>query len=171
MATLLHWFILFAFWLVLSGAFDFKHVGIGVLATVAVALSSVDLAKVARDRDGGPRVHLATANWRGVFVYSVWLLRAIVEANVQVARVVLDPRLPIDPAMVRVPTRVASDMEIMLLANSITATPGTITVQAADEENREFVIHTLVDPAGVPEAVHEMEDHVLAALRPGGATS
>jgi multicomponent Na+:H+ antiporter subunit E len=157
--------MLFAFWLVLSGIFDLKHVTLGVLSTAAIALGSRDLMRVAQSPDGRASTHLATANWRGIFVYSMWLLRAIVEANIQIARVVLDPRLPIEPAMVRVPTRVTSDMEITILANSITATPGTITVRAADEENREFVIHALVDPEGVPAAVHEIEDHVLTALR------
>jgi multicomponent Na+:H+ antiporter subunit E len=162
--------MLFAFWLVLSGIFDLKHIALGVLCTTAIAFGSRDLMRVAQRPDGGPSTHLATANWRGILLYSVWLLRAIAEANIQIARVVLDPRLPIEPAIVRVPTRVASDMEITLLANSITATPGTITVRAADEENREFVIHTLVDPEGVPAAVHEIEDHVLNALR-GGSES
>jgi multisubunit Na+/H+ antiporter MnhE subunit len=50
------------------------------------------------------------------------------------------------------------------LANSITATPGTVTVHSPDQGRGEFVIHALVDPDGVAAGVREMEDHVLYAL-------
>ncbi len=167
MATLLHWLILFAFWLVLSGMFDAKHIVIGIIATVAVVLSDRDLERVSLGPAQSDSSHLALLHWRGVLPYSLWLLRAIAAANLQIARVVLDPKLPIEPAVVRVPTRVESDMEITLLANSVTATPGTITLQA-DEGRREFLIHALVDPQDVPSAVREIEDHVLRALRGSG---
>lgn len=165
MAPALHWLILFLFWLTLSGVFDAKHVGIGALATAAVALRGRRMQKVGFGEGDDREMHLATVRWDGVLLYSLWLLRAIVEANIDVVRVVFDPRLPIEPAMVRVPTRVTTDVEITMLANSITATPGTITVRAADEEHREFVVHCLVHPEKVPGAVHEMEDRVLRALR------
>lgn len=163
MAPLLHWLALFVFWLLLSGIFDAKHVGIGIVATAAVALSGRRMQRI--DTGEGAEMHLASVRWDGIFAYSFWLLKAIFDANREVVRVVFDPRLPIEPALVRVPTRVSSDIEITLLANSITATPGTITVRAADEENQEFVVHTLMNPGGVPGAVRDMENRVLRALR------
>ncbi len=163
MAPFLHWLILFIFWLLLSGMFDAKHVGIGVIATAAVALVGRRMQTIGAGE--GAEMHLANVRWDGVFTYSFWLLKAIFDANLEVVRVVFDPRLPIEPALVRVPTRVSTDIEITLLANSITATPGTITVRAADEENREFVVHTLMNPDGVAPAVRDMEDRVLRALR------
>ncbi len=165
MATLFHWIILFAFWLILSGVFDLKHIAIGLVVTLGVAVTNRGLERVAVGGSDQRTLHLGSVSWRRVLSYSLWLLRAIVSANVDIARVVLDPRMPIEPALVRVPTRVSSDIEIALLANSITATPGTVTVRAADDENREFVIHALIDPAGVPAALREIEDHVLRALR------
>ncbi len=165
MATLFHWMTLFAFWLILSGVFDLKHIIIGLLATMAVAASNRRLGIVEGGESETRALHLASVSWRRAFSYSLWLLRAIASANLHIARVVLDPRLPIDPALVRVPIRVSSDIEIALLANSITATPGTVTVRAADEENHEFIVHALVDSAGVPAAVREIEDHLLSAVR------
>jgi multicomponent Na+:H+ antiporter subunit E len=72
-------------------------------------------------------------------VFLPYLLAAVVRANVSMAAVVLDPRLPIDPGVVRIPApsdRVAR----ALLANSITLTPGTLTVDVVDDE---LVVHTL----------------------------
>jgi multicomponent Na+:H+ antiporter subunit E len=60
---------------------------------------------------------------------------------------VLDPRLPVDPVVVRFKTRLTSDLAVTAFANSITLTPGTVTV---DVEEREFVVHALTPqtPAG-----------------------
>ncbi len=167
MGPVLHWLFLFGFWLALSGVFDAVHVGLGLVATLAVTLFARPLARVGLGRAAeGESIHLGQIPWPRILAYSLWLLRAIVQANWQVVRIVLDPRLPIDPALVRVPTRVNSDTGITLLANSITATPGTITVRAADEENHEFLIHTLTGAEQVAPAVHAMEDRILAALGP-----
>ncbi len=164
MGPFVHWLILFGFWLTLSGVFDAKHIVVGLIATVVIAFKARQMQEVEIDEDSDERRHLGSVPWGRVAAYSLWLLRAIASANLQVARIVLDPRLPIDPAMVRVPTRVRSDTEITLLANSITATPGTITVRAADEEKREMVIHALAGVAGVAAAVRAMEDRVVNAL-------
>jgi len=165
MGPVLHWLFLFGFWLVLSGVFDAVHVGLGLVATLAVALFARPLARVGLDRsEDAASIHLGETPWLRVLTYSIWLLGAIVRANLQVVRIVLDPRLPIDPALVRVPTRVNSDTGITLLANSITATPGTITVRAGDEESHEFLVHTLANPEQVAPAVHAMEDRILRAL-------
>jgi multicomponent Na+:H+ antiporter subunit E len=67
------------------------------------------------------------------------LLAAVVRANLALAAVVLDPRLPIDPAVVRVPAPEGT-VARALLANSITLTPGTLTVDVTDDE---LVVHTL----------------------------
>lgn len=67
------------------------------------------------------------------------LLAAVVRANLSLAAVVLDPRLPIDPAVVRIPAPEGT-LARALLANSITLTPGTVTVDVTDDE---LVVHTL----------------------------
>ena len=67
------------------------------------------------------------------------LLAAVVRANLSLAAVVLDPELPIDPAVVRV-SAPEGVLATALLANSITLTPGTLTVDVTDGE---LVVHTL----------------------------
>ena len=72
--------------------------------------------------------------------YLPWLAYEIVVANVYVAWLVLHPRLPIDPTLVRFDTTLGSERGQVLLAQSLTLTPGTVTVDAS---NGVFVVHCL----------------------------
>lgn len=123
------------FWFLLSG-----HVGpldliFGVAASAAVAWIN--------RRDEALSDLLA---WTPrLLAYLPWLLREIWVANIQVVRLVLDPRLPIDPVVVRLPTRYASDLARTTLANSITLTPGTVTI---DVEGETFVVHAITRAGG-----------------------
>ncbi|GGI05240.1 Na+/H+ antiporter subunit E [Egicoccus halophilus] len=78
--------------------------------------------------------------------YIVWALLvflwALVLSNVRVAWEVLTPGLSMTPAIVRVPTRTRSDWETTLLANMITMTPGTLSIEV-DEDTRDLYVHTL----------------------------
>jgi multicomponent Na+:H+ antiporter subunit E len=73
-------------------------------------------------------------------VYAPYLLWEIAKANLQIAYVVLHPSLPIDPEMVEFEAAVWGDTPVTTLANSITLTPGTLTVSVTD---RAFTIHSL----------------------------
>lgn len=73
-------------------------------------------------------------------IYLPYLLWEIAKANVAIAYVVLHPRLPIDPRMVRFEAAVFGDLSVTTLANSITLTPGTLTVDVAQ---RDFEVHAL----------------------------
>ncbi len=72
-------------------------------------------------------------------VFLPLLVLAVVRANLSLAAVVLDPRLPIDPSLVRVP-RPADSLGTALLANAITLTPGTLTVDVEDDH---LLVHAL----------------------------
>ncbi len=118
------------FWLLLSGHFEPLVLGLGVASAAAVAWVNRDFEVIADVLRAGPR-----------FVpYVGWLLKEIVLANLQVARIVLDPRLPIDPVVVRYRAPLSTDLALTTLGNSITLTPGTITV---DVEGREVTVHAL----------------------------
>ena len=67
---------------------------------------------------------------------------ALVVANLAVARTVLSPSLDIRPGVVAFPTTLSSDLAITTLANMITLTPGTLTVDVS-EDRRTLFIHTL----------------------------
>ncbi|MFW5974013.1 MAG: monovalent cation/H+ antiporter subunit E [Natrialbaceae archaeon] len=116
-----------------SGAFDLVT-GLITAAVVAVTLSSVSFYH-------DPT--LSASPWRlarGV-IYVPYLLYEIVVSNLVVARVILDPRLDIDPRMTRVRAFVGSGFPLTTLANSITLTPGTLTVKADDQD---LYVHSLV---------------------------
>jgi multicomponent Na+:H+ antiporter subunit E len=161
MGLFLHWLALFAFWVVLSGFFDTLHLGSGLLCTGAVALLSRELQMMELPGPGRGRIHLAATPWHRIAPFVLWMLREIAIANWQVVRIVFDPRLPAKPALVRFRTTLTTDLGKTIFANSITLTPGTITVRAYDGE---FVVHALVADEHVMAGLREMERRVHAAL-------
>ena len=68
-----------------------------------------------------------------IALYIPILIIELVKANVDVARRVLDPNLPLNPGFVKIPTDIKSDIGKLTLANSITLTPGTLSIDADDE--------------------------------------
>jgi len=122
--------VCFALWLVLSGHWDVMHLLFGVAASALVAWLNRDEEAVSGLVRALPRLA-----W-----YVPWLLVEIVRANLAVTRIVLDPRLPIDPVVVRFRLPVRSDLAVTTLANSITLTPGTITL---DVDGGEMIVHAL----------------------------
>lgn len=69
-----------------------------------------------------------------IIVYIPTLVIELIKANLDVAKRVLDPKLPINPGIVKIPTALKGDVGKLILANSITLTPGTISIDA-DSEN------------------------------------
>ncbi|WP_447974552.1 Na+/H+ antiporter subunit E [Nitrospira sp. Kam-Ns4a] len=122
--------LLFLLWFVLSGQSDLFHLGAGLLSALAVAW----LAAHGRGGEPGP------FPWRRLLVYLPWLFARIVLSNLHVAALALDPRLPIAPRLIRYRTALAEPAARVLLANSITLTPGTIT---AELDGDELVVHAL----------------------------
>lgn len=88
-----------------------------------------------------------------IFMYIPILIIELIKANLDVAKRVLNPSLPINPGIVKVPTKIKSDIGKLTLANSITLTPGTISIDA-DEEN--VFIHW-IDVKGESPAEHQKQ--------------
>jgi multicomponent Na+:H+ antiporter subunit E len=109
----------------------------GAIAAGVVALSLWHVSLVRPVRPLGTAMQLARLG-----LYVPFLLWEIAKANLQVAYVVLHPDLPIDPKMVEFDAAVWSSLPVATLANSITLTPGTLTVDVA---RRHFTVHTLTD--------------------------
>ncbi|MDY6764450.1 MAG: Na+/H+ antiporter subunit E [Halobacteria archaeon] len=93
------------------------------------------------------------------FVYMVIFLKDVLIANIQVARIVVSPSLPIDPRVVEIPLRVESDLAITTIANSITLTPGTLTMDYNEEKNALYV-HS-ISGADIVEPIRVWEDYAL----------
>lgn len=126
-------FILGLFWVIFSGIFDVFHLTLGVICCAVVSYFSHDL--ILQDPEG-------TDRWKkaGRFArYVPWLIYQVVLANFHVAYLVLSPK-GIDPKIVRFKTTLKSDFSMVTLANSITLTPGTITMDIIDGE---FIVHAL----------------------------
>lgn len=124
---------LFVFWLALSGHYTPLLLSFGVLSTALVVFISVRMGVV--DGDGVP-LPIAVRT----VLYLPWLMKEVFVANVVVAKLVLDPKLPISPRMVVFRGSQDTDLGRALYANSITLTPGTITTGVRGQE---FEIHAL----------------------------
>lgn len=125
--------ILFAFWLLLSGYFAPFLLTMGVASAVAVAMLGRRMDLV--DHEGHP-IHLS---WR-LILYWPWLFKEIAKSAWDVARIILSPRLPISPTLVRAKTSQKTTVGLVTYANSITLTPGTISV---DVKKGEILVHAL----------------------------
>lgn len=105
-------------------------------------------------------------------LYLTAFLKELVVANVDVAYRVLAPSMPIEPAVIYLPLRVQRPIAISTIANSITLTPGTLTMDY-DEEANALYVHTIngTDPEGVVEPIRRWEDYALVIfdeqLNPG----
>lgn len=78
--------------------------------------------------------------------YWWWLLREIIKSSLEVARLVLSPSLPISPTMVELTTREASDTGKVILGNSITLSPGTVTIDVYEDR---LLVHCLTRESAV----------------------
>jgi multicomponent Na+:H+ antiporter subunit E len=143
--------ILFVFWMLLSGKFDAFHLTLGAICSILPAYLFHDLL-FANVRVGDMRV--VTARF---IAYIPWLLQQILLANIHVASLVLRRRMPIDPQVVKFKTKLETDISSVVLANSITLTPGTITMDIKDGV---FYVHAVSHKVAEELNAGEMEDRV-----------
>lgn len=149
-------FILFFFWLLLSGHFTAFLIGAGLVSAVAVVLFARRMDVV--DHEGHP-VHLAP---RAVVSYWPWLLMEIVKSAWDVSKIIVQPRLPISPTILSVKCTQKTDLGRTVFANSITLTPGTISVEV---RSNEILVHALTRSAADGLAEGEMDRRVSALER------
>lgn len=125
---------LFLFWLLLSGIFEPFLVVSGLLTALAVTLfvKRMDLI----DHEGHP-VHLA---WPAMLSYWPWLMMEILKSGWDVAKIVVVPYMPISPTLREFRPSQTSDVGLVIHANSITLTPGTIAIEV---EPHRFLVHAL----------------------------
>jgi multicomponent Na+:H+ antiporter subunit E len=90
-------------------------------------------------------------------MYIPWLMYQIILSNIHVAKIVLNPAMPIDPEVVSYKHNLKKDVSIVTFANSITLTPGTITAEIVDGE---FLVHCLDKKVTDDLNTGEMEDRI-----------
>jgi multicomponent Na+:H+ antiporter subunit E len=147
--SIIQFVLLMVVWLLLSGHYDFTHVFMGVIS-VAIVMAlhwrlrkyyffQEELKEAEAQRKGLVPVQL---RFLRLLYYLPWLILQIVIASLQVAYVVLRPKMPIDPSIIKFKTNLPNASAKVILGNSITLTPGTITVGLDDDE---FIVHAIMD--------------------------
>lgn len=149
-------FLLFAFWLLLTASYDIAHLLAGAFfAGLVMWLNPPRPA-------WGRKLSLLAA-----LAYLPWLTGRIVKSALHVSRLILTPSLPISPRLFRHQTKLKTDGELVVLGNSITLTPGTVTVEVAPGE---LMVHA-IDEASSADLVDGVFDERVSRMfssREGG---
>lgn len=155
-------------WGALQGSFGVGTMLIGAIFSWAVLYVSRPLFNPDEDNvvDGN---HPLRRIWRTAVLLLVFL-RELVLSAVQVAAYVLQPSLSIRPAIVRYPLNVQTDREITMLANMISLTPGTLSLDVAPDRSAIYVHAISVSTENGQEVIDEikgsLEKHISRAIGP-----
>ena len=121
------------FWILMSGIYTPLILFLGFVSIVFVLYLTRRMDAVDED------VFEFRLN-RKYFFYWSWLAKEIFKANIDVSKVILSPKMKLSPRMVRVPLSQSNELATVIYANSITLTPGTVSV---DIEGNEIIVHAL----------------------------
>ena len=127
--------VLFAIWLVLSASYEVFHLVAGAL--LALLVSWLNQSSMPSAIPVGP--------WMRAPGYCLWLFGRILASGLHVSRLILSPSLPIAPKLIRHRTELEGNGSMVLMGNSITLTPGTITVEI---QPGELVVHAIDGDSG-----------------------
>ncbi len=119
--------ILFIFWVALTATTARHELVVGLVCSAFVAALTASLLGRAID----PHITLAVLLRLPFFLLR--LLWEILKANYDVAKIILDPRLPVDPVLITYRTFLPHDLPRTVFSDSITLTPGTVTVELDDD--------------------------------------
>jgi multicomponent Na+:H+ antiporter subunit E len=142
MYRVLSFFVLLLTWIILSGMMDWFHFSLGIISCALVTWWSSDM--LFSDRRVAPNTRLL--QFCRVPGYLLWLLWQIFLANLHVLRLSFSPRLrqEMEPQLVRFSSGLNTDFQKFVLAQSITLTPGTVTMKI---EGDEFIVHAISNSA------------------------
>ena len=140
--------MLMAFWLLISASVHWEHMLVGVIFSVILTVFWSNLTISAENVTSFKIKQLYL-----LIVYFIKLVIEIVIANINVAMIVLNPRLPISPGIVIMRCDLERSLLRVLYVNSITLTPGTITVELEDNL---LIVHALTE-----DVAHDVEDWAL----------
>ena len=134
--------IMFSFWVLFSGKFDFFHISLGIGSSLFVAAVSKDLFFPSSIKPG------FILCWFRFAGYVPWLFYQIFLANLHVLYLVFHPRMKelIDPKIINFSSKLSNDISRTTFANSITLTPGTITVNVS--VLGKFTVHCIDEKSG-----------------------
>lgn len=141
---ILTFIIMFGIWVLLSGKFDAFHLSLGLISCGIVAYLSSDLLF------GSSKPKGLLSQWARFARYIPWLMVQIIKANLHVTYLVFHPRMMelIDPRVIRFRSKLKSTLALVTFANSITLTPGTITIDVSIDGD--FKVHAIDKASGDP---------------------
>lgn len=145
--------VLGALWLGLSGIYSPLLLTLSVISILVALLLASRLETV--DREGVPY-----ARTPHLLFYWAWLVKEIFKANWPVIKACVRADLDINPALVKVKTRCESDLAKTIFANSITLTPGTVTIEV---EGDKLLVHALYEESAAPESFLDMDERSARA--------
>jgi len=155
---------LFALWIILCGFDTVEKLIWGVVGAGITTFFTNDLiypyTHTAQRKKTKP--YIIVPQLYRLLCYLPWLLLALAKANIQVAYTVLHIRMPIDPVLLRFRTTLHSEAAQVTLANSITLTPGTVTI---DLKEGEYYVHALAPQFASSLLDGEMQNRVAAIYR------
>ncbi|NLM24759.1 MAG: Na+/H+ antiporter subunit E [Firmicutes bacterium] len=128
--------LLFGFWLVLTQAFNAQHLLTGLIISVFLAWFWGESVQLLPENLPHPKLYLK------FLVYLFALLGEIISSNIQVAKILLAGKTKINPKFVVFQPNLATRWGRILLANSITITPGTVTIDV-NPDTDQFVVHAI----------------------------
>jgi multicomponent Na+:H+ antiporter subunit E len=126
-------------WLMLSGHYTLLLLSFGLLSVLLVVFIALRMDVV--DHEGHP-LHL---NPKELIIYWCWLMKEIFVSNIYVCRLILNPAMPISPTVIALRSSQSSDLARVIFANSITLTPGTVTI---DVDGDITEVHAITEEAG-----------------------
>jgi len=136
--------MLFCFWMILSGNTEVKFMTYGVLTSVVTAWVCYPLLLVP-DKEQKRYYYVFGLNPARLVNYFFWLMWQLILANVDVLKATVREELDINPCVVSFRFRMNHPLGQVILANSITLTPGTVTMDVTDDGV--FAVHALTDGA------------------------
>ena len=138
----LTFFIMFFFWVLFSGKFDLFHISLGVGSSLIVAALSKDLLFPQGIKSG------FIICWLRFAGFVPWLFYQIFLANLRILYLVFHPRMMelIDPKIINFSSKLTNDISRTTFANSITLTPGTVTVNVS--VLGKFRVHCIDEKSG-----------------------
>jgi multicomponent Na+:H+ antiporter subunit E len=157
--TVILFVILGIFWLVVSGRIGLQYFIFLTVSVGAVLWMNPERPFRTSEPSGGAGMRGRLRALVAFFRYLIWLVWNVLKANIEVAAMILHPKLPIRPRLFRFRTTLEDDVAKVLVANSITLTPGTVTI---DLDGDEYLVHA-IHPAS---STAVTEGHLQNAVAP-----
>ena len=143
---------LFVVWVSLSASFEWMHLGLGLMCSFAVAWINSGHSPFV------PKFRL----WLRILLYLPWLFYKIIQSSLHLSKLILHPALPIAPQLISVESKLRHHAAVVLLGNSITLTPGTIT---AEVDRNNLIVHSIDNVACEDVTSKQIESKIAAIFK------